>query len=90
MRYLDQKATELLMDTVSRQVSLERQFDPDLTRREIEVLQMIAKGYSDSEIANDLHLSPSTIESHRKNVRHKLMARNSADMVRIAMERGLI
>jgi DNA-binding NarL/FixJ family response regulator len=44
---------------------------------------------SDTEIAEKLHLSLSTVESHRKNVRHKLMAKNSAEMVRIAMERGL-
>jgi DNA-binding CsgD family transcriptional regulator len=45
---------------------------------------------SDVEIAAKIHLSPSTIESHRKNLRHKLLARNSAEMVRIAMERGLL
>ena len=44
---------------------------------------------SDTEIAEKLHLSLSTVESHRKNVRHKLMAKNSAETVRIAMERGL-
>jgi DNA-binding NarL/FixJ family response regulator len=89
-RYLSPRATELLMDTVSRQTTLERQFDPDLTHREIEVLQLIADGLSDVEIAAKIHLSPSTIESHRKNLRHKLLARNSAEMVRIAMERGLL
>jgi DNA-binding NarL/FixJ family response regulator len=89
-RYLGQRATELLMDTVTRQNAFDKQVDTDLTRREIEVLRLIAAGHSDSEIAGKLHLSPSTIESHRKNVRHKLMARNSAEMVRIAMERGIL
>ncbi|HLF63167.1 MAG TPA: response regulator transcription factor [Saprospiraceae bacterium] len=89
-RYLGARATELLMDTIKRQVTLERQFDADLTRREQEVLRLIAEGSSDAEIAEKLHLSPLTVESHRKNVRHKLCAKNSAEMVRIAMERGLL
>lgn len=88
-RYLSQRATELLMDTVSKQSSSVPP-DADLTRREKEVLRLIADGYPDSEIAEKLHLQMSTVESHRKNVRHKLLARNSAEMVKIAMERGLI
>jgi DNA-binding NarL/FixJ family response regulator len=89
-RYLSPKATALLLDSISHQATLDHQFDPNLTRREIEVLGLIAKGCPDMEIAEQLHLSPSTVESHRKNIRHKLLARNSAEMVRIAMERGLI
>jgi two-component system nitrate/nitrite response regulator NarL len=89
-RYLDERATELLIGHVTKQAGHARSFIPALTRREREVLKHIADGMSDQEIAQLLYVSPSTIESHRKNLRSKLGARNSAEIVRIAMERGLL
>jgi DNA-binding NarL/FixJ family response regulator len=73
-----------------RQQSATKSFLPTLTRREKEVLNLITQGMSDMHIASQLGVSPSTIESHRKNLRSKLGARNSAEIVRIAMERGLM
>ena len=43
-----------------------------LSPREIEVLKMVEKGYSNKEIAKELHLSPRTIQKHRNNVCNKL------------------
>jgi DNA-binding NarL/FixJ family response regulator len=89
-RYLGEHATEVLLATVSRQQTGGRMMIPALTRREKDVLRLIMQGMSDAEISGALFISPATAESHRKNLRTKLGARNSAEIVRIAMERGLV
>lgn len=88
-RYLGEQATEMLLASVSRQQTVARSLIPELTRREKEILHLIMQGMSDAEISSALFISPTTAESHRKNLRSKLGARNSAEIVRIAMERGL-
>ena len=61
-----------------------------LSQREREVLQLIAEGISSKEIADRLHLSSGTIETHRKNLLKKLNARNSAELIRMAISEGLL
>ncbi len=64
-----------------------RQRQPDrpvITRREQEVLECIAKGLTNPQIADKLCVSVTTIESHRKNLLHKLNANNTASLVRQA------
>lgn len=63
-----------------------RQLIARLTARELEVLQMIAQGASNKEIARLLCISPRTIEVHRKNMMYKLGASNASEAVRIMME----
>lgn len=89
-RYLAAKATDLLIGNISRQQTGSKAFIPALTRREKEVLKLISRGLSDLDISSQLFISPATVESHRKNLRSKLGARNAAEIVRIAMERGLL
>jgi DNA-binding NarL/FixJ family response regulator len=64
--------------------------DPGITEREREVLRLIVQEYTTSEIADALHIGVSTAETHRRHLMEKLGARNSAGLVRIAMERGLV
>jgi DNA-binding CsgD family transcriptional regulator len=52
-----------------------------LTRREREVLELVAKGYSSKQIAHELCISKHTVESHRKNLLQKLKASNAADLI---------
>ena len=59
-----------------------------LSKREKEVLLRVCAGRSSSEIAEDLFISPQTVETHRKNIMHKLDIHNTAGMVKYAMERG--
>jgi chromosome partitioning protein len=54
-----------------------------LSVREMEVLECIAKGFTNKEIAEKIHLSVRTIDSHRSNIQEKLRAKNTADLVRI-------
>jgi len=61
-----------------------------LSDREREVLELVAEGSSTKEMAEQLHLSPKTVESYRKNLLQKLDARNTAHLIRIAIKEGLI
>jgi DNA-binding CsgD family transcriptional regulator len=61
-----------------------------LTRREVEVLRLVANGQSDREIARALVLSPRTVEMHVANSLGKLGCRSRAEAVRRAAELGLL
>ena len=61
-----------------------------LTLREREVLQLIAEGKTNKEIAQILDLSLKTIDSHRTRLMEKLGVRGTAGLVRYAVRRGLI
>jgi DNA-binding CsgD family transcriptional regulator len=60
-----------------------------LTIREKEVLQLVAEGYSTSQIANSLHVSIKTIESHRQNLMMKINAKGIAGLTKYAIREGL-
>jgi DNA-binding NarL/FixJ family response regulator len=55
-----------------------------LTQREREVLELVANGMITKEIAEKLHLSPRTVETHRVNVMKKLKASNTAELIKLA------
>lgn len=59
-----------------------------LTSREMEVVKLILRERTTQEIADSLFLSVATVESHRRNIFHKLDCRNIAGLVKYAMERG--
>jgi DNA-binding NarL/FixJ family response regulator len=61
-----------------------------LTNREREILGSIVKGNSNKIIADGLFISTRTVDTHRTNIMKKLKARNTADLVRIAIESALI
>ena len=68
-----------------------REKPPDgLTDREVEVLRLIALGFTNSEIAEQLHLSVRTVESHRAHILFKLRFSSRAQLVRYALENHLI
>jgi DNA-binding CsgD family transcriptional regulator len=61
-----------------------------LTKREKEVLKLIADGLSSQEIADKLFISLRTVETHRLNLNQKLDVKNTAGLVKEAIKRGLI
>lgn len=61
-----------------------------VTKREYQVLSLIAAEYSTSEIANKLFLSDHTIVSHRQNLKRKLKVKNTAGLVRRGFELGYL
>jgi DNA-binding NarL/FixJ family response regulator len=65
-------------------------FFPKLSRREKEVLKLIAQEFTTQEIADSLFISLKTVESHRSSLLSKLNARNSVGLIRIAMENNML
>jgi DNA-binding NarL/FixJ family response regulator len=61
-----------------------------LTPREEEVVKLIAEAHTNPQIADILHLSEKTVESHRANVLRKLGMRDRVELVRYAIRRGLV
>jgi DNA-binding NarL/FixJ family response regulator len=61
-----------------------------ITRREIEVLKWIAEGLTNQEIADKLFVSTSTIDSHRKSLISKLQVKNTAALIRTAVQNKII
>ncbi len=61
-----------------------------LTDREREILQLIAEGKTAPQIAEDLHISPHTVQSHRDSIMTKLDLHNRAALIRYAIRRGLV
>ncbi|MBI9034893.1 MAG: response regulator transcription factor [Bacteroidales bacterium] len=62
----------------------------DLTKREIEVLKLIAEGLSYKEIAEQLFISFRTVETHKNNILQKLSLRTTVDLVKYAIKNKLI
>jgi len=65
-------------------------FIPKLTSREKEILGLIIKEFTTEEIANSIFISVKTVEAHRSNLIQKLGVKNTAGLVRVAFEKGLI
>lgn len=63
--------------------------DIDLTHREIEILKLICKEYTNKEIADSLKISSRTVEGHRKSILEKIDCKNTAGMVIYAIEHKL-
>ncbi len=89
-KYIHSAMTEALLRSLdlqppSSQVSLEL-----LTPREAEVLRLIAKGYTNRQIASRLDLSVRTVEGHRDNLKHKLGLEGRAELTDYAEKHGLL
>jgi len=61
-----------------------------LTRREKEVLELIADGMTNAEIAQKLFISVTTVDTHRKNLLAKFETKNTAALIKIAVSRGYL
>lgn len=61
-----------------------------VTKREIEIIRLIADGFKSHEIADKLFISESTVVKHRKNIIRKLGLKNTAEVVKYASVRGLL
>jgi two-component system response regulator NreC len=62
----------------------------DLSEREVEVLRLIALGYTNTEIAQQLYLSTRTVETHRAHIQQKLRRSSRAELVHYAFTHGLV
>jgi len=87
--FINEQTNKILLNSIMNQKPNEA-FIPTLTRREKEVLDLIAKEMTTSEMSEELHISLNTIETHRRNLIQKFNVRNSVGLVREAMLKGII
>ena len=89
--FVSSSIAKLLADRYVR--SLDDNESPSLeiiTKRELQVLKLIAQGFANKKIASKLNLSIRTIEAHRLNLSNKLSIKNTAGLVKFAMSKGLV
>ena len=79
-------ATHLLEEYSGRRSRSGRTALPNLTDREFEVFQLLGEARSNREIAQQLHLSPKTVETHRMNLMRKLKLKSAAELLRFALQ----
>jgi DNA-binding NarL/FixJ family response regulator len=87
-RYLSQKIAGTVVDDYIRERRATTPLD-GLSRRERQILQLIAEGKSTAETAKALFLSPKTVDTYRSRLMHKLGVDNFAALVRFAVQHGL-
>jgi two-component system, NarL family, response regulator NreC len=80
----------LVKDFLHRSDATAPEAREELTPREQEVLTWIAEGYSNREIADALVISVKTVDRHRENIMRKLQLHNRVELVKYAIEKGLI
>lgn len=79
------------MEQLLRPISVESPGKlPALTKREKQILGLIAEGLTNQQIAEELFISPLTVDTHRKNLHTKLNVNNTASLIRLAVENGLV
>ena len=89
-RYLQEHIRKILLNESIGHSSSSAMFIPKLTVREKEILELIIKEFTTEEIAEKIFVSIKTVESHRSNLMQKLAVKNSAGLVRVAFEKGLV
>jgi two-component system response regulator NreC len=72
------------------QTGQRKSYEDPLSAREREVLQLIAEGYSNQEIAGMLYLSVKTVEAHKAHIMEKLRLRGRIELLKYALKKGLI
>lgn len=87
-RFLGKQFSKMMTEEYKRLARKKKHPDPikSITKREREVLGLLTEGFTSSEIANKLYISPRTVEKHRTNLLKKLDLKNTAALVRFAME----
>lgn len=78
-KYLSMEAASTMRENKNANI-------PVITRREKEVLQLIAEGMTNNEIAEKLFISSTTVDTHRKNLLSKFDTRNTASLIRLASQ----
>jgi DNA-binding NarL/FixJ family response regulator len=88
--YFSREVSAILIEHLSKpRTSRHRIADIPLSAREIEVLKLIAQEYSNPEIARELFISIRTVDTHRRNLLEKLGVKNTAGLVKYAIQKGL-
>ncbi len=86
---IDQWRDKLMHKFVSDSTHPKGSSSEVLTDRQLEVLQLIGQGYSTQKIAEELHVSVKTVESHYANIKDKLNLKDSRDLIQYAVKLSL-
>lgn len=94
-RYMSEEISMLLLEQIRSgqryaQHAMGIQTDFEISERELEVLGLIAEGYTNIEIADKIFLSKRTVEGHRQNLIDKAGVKNTAHLVKFAFENGIL
>jgi DNA-binding NarL/FixJ family response regulator len=79
-----------LLETFGSQENISKNKIQDLTSREIEIIDLLAKGFSSKEISTILTIETNTIESHKERIKEKLNLKTVVQIVVFAIKRGII
>ncbi|MDR9418662.1 LuxR C-terminal-related transcriptional regulator [Gracilimonas sp.] len=87
-RFLGKQFSRMMTEEYKRLARKKKHPDPikSITKREREILGLLTEGLTSTEIANKLYISPRTVDKHRTNLLKKLDLKNTAALVRFAME----
>ena len=86
MQMLELLSTEGTAPSIKKDLEIKL----DLSERENEVLQLISEGFTNMEIADQLFLSKRTVEGHRQSLINKLKVKNSAELIKYAVQQNLV
>lgn len=89
-QYFSREVSNVLIDAMRNPGKQQGYRQVDLSKRELEVLRLIANECTSPEIAEQLFISEHTVKSHRKNLISKLGVKNIAGLVRFAIENDLL
>ncbi len=89
--YISEEISRILLREYSNSSDSDENADyTSLTSREIEIIQLLADGLYTKEIAEKLFISDKTVERHKTNILKKLKLRNTAQLVKVAITKGII
>jgi two-component system response regulator NreC len=92
-RFFSPRVSQIMADGYLRRVESAgeqtKTDDVPLTRREREILMLVVKGLTNQQIADQLNISPRTVDTHRTNIMQKLDIHEVANLVRYAIEHGI-
>ncbi|MEM9855921.1 MAG: response regulator transcription factor [Bacteroidota bacterium] len=90
-KYFAQPITKIILDSFYKQsIGQKTTVSNELTKRENEVLQQVAMGKTNTEVAEELFISVKTVETHKTNILSKLGLRNTAELVKYAIKNKII
>lgn len=87
-KYFSSDINELILSNYDEIFSIQPTID-DLTKREKEIARFIVSGLTNKEIASSVNISINTVQFHRSNIMKKLHLKNTADLVKYALEHEL-
>jgi two-component system, NarL family, response regulator NreC len=88
--YLCNTASQIVVNHFAQSATDEQTEFHSLTSREIEIIQFLAEGHMTRAIASKLFISEKTVERHKTNIFKKLQVKNTAHLIRLAVEQGLL